>query len=471
MKKSTKIKTKELEKTLKLGLKPVWDILSVKEREAALKFSEDYKKFLDTAKTEREAVNDIVARVRKKGFSETPSGTPARYFRVNRGKNIALAVLGTKPLTEGFRIVISHIDAPRLDLKQAPVYEDVDLAMLRTHYYGGIKKYQWVSIPLAIHGVIIKKDGSKLILTLGEDERDPVFTICDLLPHLSHKAQDNKKLGDAIIGEKLTLIAGSLPFPDPEAKERFKLNLLDLLYKRWGIIEADFLSAEIEVVPAFKARDVGFDESLVGAYGQDDRVCAYCNLQGILSLKKAPELTSVALFMDKEEIGSDGNTGSKSRFLEVFINDLLRLSGITPNSEALREALFNAKALSADVNGAINPNYQDVHEKQNAARLGYGVCLTKFTGGGGKYSSNDASAEYVGEIRNLFDANGVVWQMGELGKVDEGGGGTIAKYLAEYGMDMIDCGTALLGMHSPFEIASKLDIYETYKAYKAFFEG
>ena len=467
----TSTQSKKLEKILKMDLKPAWDVLSVKERKTALKFSEDYKKFLDTAKTEREAVIDIVTRAQKKGFSEIPSGKPARYLRINRGKNVALAVLGEKPLIEGFRIIISHIDSPRLDLKQAPVYEDVDLAMLRTHYYGGIKKYQWVSIPLAIHGVIIKKDGSKLILTLGEDENDPVFTICDLLPHLSHKAQDSKKLADAIIGEKLTLLAGSIPFPDPDVKERFKLNLLDLLNKKWGIIEEDLLSAEIEVVPAFKARDVGFDKSLVGGYGQDDRVCAYCSLQGLFSLRKAPELTSVAFFVDKEEIGSDGNTGAKSRFIEVIISDLLRLSGTTPSSEALREALFNAKALSADVNGAVNPNYQDVHEKQNAARAGYGVCLTKFTGGGGKYSSNDASAEYVGEIRNLLNAKGVVWQMGELGKIDEGGGGTIAKYLAEYGMDMIDCGTALLGMHSPFEIASKMDIYETYKAYKAFFEG
>jgi len=468
---AAKKKTKEIEKTLKLSPKPVWDVLTQKERKTALDFSKGYKKFLDAARTEREAVREIVTMAKAKGFSETPSKKPLKYLKINREKSIALAVIGKKPLTEGFRIVTSHIDAPRLDLKQNPLYEDVDLALLRTHYYGGIKKYQWVAIPLAIHGTIIKKDGTKLNLVLGEDDKDPVFTICDLLPHLSHKTQDTKKLRDAIVGEKLTILVGSIPFPDEEAKERFKLNILDILNKRWGLVEEDFLSAEIEVVPAFKTRDVGFDESLIGGYGQDDRVCAYCSLQAILSVEKQPEWTSIALFLDKEEIGSDGNTGAKSTFLELVVSDLFRLQKKNPTSEALRQALFNAKALSADVNGAINPNYQDVHEKQNAARLGYGVCVTKFTGSGGKYNANDASAEYVGEIRRLFNENGVVWQMAELGKVDEGGGGTIAKYLAEYGMDMIDCGTVLLGMHSPFEISSKMDVYETFKAYKVFYIG
>ncbi len=468
---AAKKKPKEIEKTLKLSPKPVWDVLTQKERKTALDFSKGYKKFLDAARTEREAVREIVTMAKAKGFSETPSKKPLKYLKINREKSIALAVIGKKPLTEGFRIVTSHIDAPRLDLKQNPLYEDVDLALLRTHYYGGIKKYQWVAIPLAIHGTIIKKDGTKLNLVLGEDDKDPVFTICDLLPHLSHKTQDTKKLRDAIVGEKLTILVGSIPFPDEEAKERFKLNILDILNKRWGLVEEDFLSAEIEVVPAFKTRDVGFDESLIGGYGQDDRVCAYCSLQAILSVEKQPEWTSIALFLDKEEIGSDGNTGAKSTFLELVVSDLFRLQKKNPTSEALRQALFNAKALSADVNGAINPNYQDVHEKQNAARLGYGVCVTKFTGSGGKYNANDASAEYVGEIRRLFNENGVVWQMAELGKVDEGGGGTIAKYLAEYGMDMIDCGTVLLGMHSPFEISSKMDVYETFKAYKVFYIG
>jgi len=463
-------KTKELEKALKLSPKPVWDLLSAQKRKTALDFCKGYKAFLDRSKTEREAVQEILSLSKGKGFSESTSKAPLRYIRINRNKSVALSVLGSRPLTEGFRIIISHIDAPRLDLKQNPLYEDVDLALLRTHYYGGIKKYQWVAIPLAIHGTIIKKDGTKLTLTLGEDERDPVFTICDLLPHLSHKIQDSKKLQDAILGEKLTILAGSIPFPDAEAKDRFKLNILEILNKRWGLVEEDFLSAEIEVVPAFKARDIGFDKSLIGGYGQDDRVCAYCSLQAILSLQEKPEWTSIALFLDKEEIGSDGNTGAKSTFLELVVSDLCRITKLKPTSEIIRHGLFNAKAISADVNGAINPNYQDVHEKQNAAMVGYGVCLTKFTGSGGKYNANDASAEYVGEIRKLFNEKGVAWQMAELGKVDEGGGGTIAKYLAKYGMDMIDCGTALLGMHSPFEVSSKMDVYETYKAYKAFYE-
>jgi len=463
--------TKELEKTLKLTPRPVWDRLSDEERNAALAFCDGYKIFLDTSKTERETVANIVALARDKGFAETPTGPSSRILRTNRDKNVALAVMGQRPLTDGLRIVISHIDAPRLDLKQNPLYEDVDLSLLRTHYYGGIKKYQWVAIPLALHGTVIKQDGSTLTLTIGENEKDPVFTICDLLPHLSHKVQDSKKLQEAIIGEKLTLLAGSLPFPDEEAKERVKLNILKLLHDEWGLIEEDFLSAEIEIVPAFKTRDIGFDKSLIGGYGQDDRVCAYCSLQALLSLRQPPEWTCVALFLDKEEIGSDGNTGAKSTFLELVVSDLFKLAELPPTSDAMRRALFNAKAISADVNGAINPNYQDVHEKQNAARAGYGVCLTKFTGSGGKYNANDATAEYVGEIRRLFNKKGVIWQMAELGKVDEGGGGTIAKYLAEYGMDMIDCGTALLGMHSPFEVSSKMDVYETYKAYQAFFEG
>ena len=462
--------TKELEKNLKLNPKPVWDRLDEEERKTALAFCEGYKSFLDTSKTERETVTNIVALAQEKGFSTSPSGTPLKVLRTNREKNVALAIMGTRPLTDGLRIVISHIDAPRLDLKQNPLYEEVDLTLLRTHYYGGIKKYQWVAIPLAIHGTIIKRDGTKLTLNLGEEETDPVFTICDLLPHLSHKIQDSKKLGEAIVGEKLTLLAGSLPFPDEEAKERFKLNILKLLNDRWGLVEEDFLSAEIEVVPAFKTRDIGFDKSLIGGYGQDDRVCAYTSLQALLSLSTPPTWTCVTLFLDKEEIGSDGNTGAKSTFLELVVSDLFKLAGLPPTSEAIRQALFNAKAMSADVNGAINPNYQDVHEKQNAAKIGYGVCLTKFTGSGGKYNANDATAEYVGEIRHLFNTKGVVWQMAELGKVDEGGGGTIAKYLAEYGMDMIDCGTALLGMHSPFEVSSKMDVYETYRAYQAFYE-
>jgi aspartyl aminopeptidase len=440
-------------------------------RKECFLFAEEYKAFLDRVKTEREAVDEVLEYARKRRFREfSASGTKHRLYWVNKNKNIALAALGRRPLSEGARIVVSHIDSPRLDLKQNPLYEELDLGLLRTHYYGGIKKYQWVALPLALHGTIIKKDGTRLNLRLGEEPGDPVFTVCDLMPHLSRRIQDEKKLREAIQGEKLTILAGSIPFPDEEAKERVKLNLLDFLHSRYGLVEEDFLSAELELVPAHGAREVGFDKSLVGAYGQDDRLCAYASLRAIESVK-TPEYANLALFLDKEETGSEGNTGAKSKFLEWIVADLLRFSGQGLSEMALREVLFRSKALSADVDGAMDPNYQDVHEKQNAARIGYGVCLSKFTGIGGKYDSSDASAEYVAEIRKLFNDHGITWQMAELGKVDEGGGGTVAKYLASYGMDIIDCGAPLLGMHSPFEVASKVDIYETFRAYKVFFEG
>ena len=466
-----KKKTKQVEQTLKLRGKLAWDRLPETFRKECFLFSEEYKAFLDRAKTEREAVVEILGYARNRGFRDSSaSGRKRRLSWVNKHKNVALATLGRRPLSEGMRIVVSHVDSPRLDLKQNPLYEDLDLGLLRTHYYGGIKKYQWVALPLALHGTIIKKDGSRLELRLGEEHGDPVFTVCDLMPHLSRKTQDEKKLREAILGEKLTILAGSIPFPDEEAKERIKLNLLDFLHSRYGLVEEDFLSAELELVPAHGAREVGFDNSLVGAYGQDDRLCAYASLRAIDSVK-APQYASLALFLDKEEIGSEGNTGAKSKFLEWIVADLLKLSGEELSDMVLRQVLFRSKALSADVDGAMDPNYQDVHEKQNAAKIGYGVCLSKFTGVGGKYASSDASAEYVAEIRKLFNDHRIAWQMGELGKVDEGGGGTVAKYLASYGMDIIDCGAPLLGMHSPFEVASKVDIYETFKAYKVFFEG
>jgi aspartyl aminopeptidase len=386
---------------------------------------------------------------------------------VNKEKSIALTVLGKAPLAEGVRIIISHIDSPRIDLKQNPLYEEADMALLRTHYYGGIKKYQWVTIPLSLHGLVAKADGSALNVEIGEDPADPVFVINDLLPHLSGKAQDQKKITEAIEGEKLTVLAGSLPFPDPEAKERVKLRVMDLLHQKYGLVEEDFTSAELELVPAMKARDVGFDRSLLGSYGQDDRVCAYTSLQAILSLPDPPR-TVVTLFVDKEEIGSDGNTGAKSLFLESILRALIQQSGLPVSEALLKEVLANSKALSADVQAALDPNYPEVHEKQNAGKLGYGVCLEKSTGHRGKSGASDARAEYVGEIRRIFNENKVAWQMTEIGKVDEGGGGTVAKYLAVYGMDIIDCGPAVLSMHSPFEVASKADIFETYKAYRAF---
>ncbi len=463
-----KKKVEGLRKRLVRKPQSVWDVLGPRERKKAFEYAERYKEFLDVAKTEREAVGMIEASARKKGFKKiTEAGPGRKFYQINRNKSIALAVLGKRPLASGLNLVVSHIDAPRLDIKQNPLYEEVDLAFLKTHYYGGIKKYQWLARPLAIHGTILKKNGTALDVKIGEAENDPVFTIADLLPHLSRKVQADKKVSEAFEGEKLNVLVGSLPLGDDETKERFKLGVLGYLFSAYGLIEEDLMSAEIEIVPAGKARDVGWDRGLVGAYGQDDRVCACASVEAMWEVKST-DATAVALFTDKEEIGSDGSTGAKSRFLEDFVAGLFEVTGQEATGRALRSCLMNSKALSADVNSALDPDYQEVHEKRNAARIGYGVCITKFAGSGGKYGSSDANAEYLAEIRKLFNDNKVVWQTGELGKVDEGGGGTIAKFLAIHGMEVLDCGTPILSMHSPFEIASKADIYMTYKAYRAF---
>jgi aspartyl aminopeptidase len=457
----------------KLIRKPrlVWDVLGMKEKQQAFRFADKYKCFLDSAKTEREAVNAIVDFAEKKGYADITKGSTGRkYYKVHKNKSIALAVLGKDPLESGTNLVVSHIDAPRLDLKQNPLYEEVDLAFLKTHYYGGIKKYQWLARPLALHGTVLKQDGSSMHIRIGESRDDPVFTIADLLPHLAHKVQADKKVSEAFQGEKLNLVVGSLPLGDDDTKERFKLAVLDHLFSEYGIIEEDLISAELEIVPSGRARDIGWDRGLVGAYGQDDRVCAYTSLVAVGETTK-PTRTAVALFTDKEEIGSDGSTGAKSRFLEDFMADLFEVSGQKANGKNLRSCLSHSQALSADVNCALDPDYQEVHEKRNAAKIGYGVCMTKFTGSRGKYGSSDANAEYLGKIRKVFNDSGVVWQTGELGRVDEGGGGTIAKFLAVYGMEVLDCGTPILSMHSPFEISGKGDIYMTYKAYRVFFNS
>ncbi len=460
-----KDETKELEKKLKMQGKLGWDRLETAEREEVFRFAEGYKKFLDAAKTEREAVEAIARAAGDAGVPEGPQ--KGRFFVVNKAKSIGFVIPGRAPVEEGLRIIISHLDSPRIDLKQNPLFEETDMALLRTHYYGGIKKYQWVTIPLALHGLIIKADGSSVNLELGEDPQDPVLVINDLLPHLSAKAQDQKKVTEAIEGEKLTALAGSLPFPDTEAKERMKLRIMDLLHEKYGLVEEDFTSAELELVPAMKARDVGLDRSLVGGYGQDDRASAYTSLQAVLSVQNPPR-TVLALFVDKEEIGSEGSTGAQSLFIDEVVRLLIERSGETVSESLVKSALARSKALSADVDSAIDPNFPEVHEKQNAGRIGYGVCLEKFTGHRGKSGASDARAEYVGEIRRLFNAQNVAWQMTELGKVDEGGGGTVAKFLAKYGMDIIDCGAPVLSMHSPYEVTSKVDIYHTYKAYLAF---
>ena len=467
--KLSKKKLEELRKRLVRKPQLVWDLVKPGEKKKIFEFAERYKGFLDAAKTEREGVQAIEAFAKKNGFKDiSKGGSGKKFYKINKNKGIALAVLGKSPLSSGINFIASHIDSPRLDLKQNPLYEEVDLAFLKTHYYGGIKKYQWLARPLAIHGTVLKKDGSALNLHIGETRNDPVFTIADLLPHLSHKLQSDKKVSEAFEGEKLNVLVGSLPLGDDETKERFKLAVLEYLFSAYGVIEEDLMSAEIEIVPAGRARDVGLDRGLVGAYGQDDRSCAYASMEALGGVE-TPERAAVALFMDKEEIGSDGSTGAKSRFLEDFVSDLFEVAGQEASAKTLRSCLMKSRALSADANAALDPDYQEVHEKRNAARIGYGVCITKFTGSRGKYGSSDANAEYVADIRRLFNENKVVWQTGEIGKVDEGGGGTIAKFLAVYGMEVLDCGTPILSMHSPLEIASKADIYMTYKAYDAFF--
>jgi aspartyl aminopeptidase len=436
-------------------LKSGWEILQGKEGRVEA-YCREYLSFLSQVKTEREAVSYIKDKAsRDKGL----------VVFENRGKALALCRAGTRPLADGVRIVIAHLDSSRIDLKANPLYEDTELAMLKTHYYGGIKKYQWLARPLALHGVVVKEDGRLVRIVFGEDENEPCLTIEDLLPHLAGKAQYGKKLEDAFVGEKLNLICGSRP--DLKAKEeKVKMQILTLLHKKYGIVEQDFVSADLEIVPAGPAREVGLDASMIGAYGQDDRVCSWAAFAAVLDAGKAP-VTTIVLLVDKEEIGSDGNTGAKSMFIEEALwalGDKLR-EDINP-----ARVLFRSKAISGDANGALDPDYPEVHEKSNAARMGYGICVTKFTGARGKVGSSEAHAEYVGWLRSVLNRKGVPWQTGELGKVDEGGGGTVAKFLAEYGMDIVDAGPPLLSMHAPFELASKVDCYSTYLAYRAFME-
>ncbi len=459
----------QLRDRVMLTPKLVWDLADQAMRSAIFAYCDRYKSFLDDAKTEREAVNEIQRQVQALGWVDlTQKSSGGRGFYNYRGKSIVLVVPGRRPLSAGLRLVGSHIDSPRLDLKPYPLYEDTELTFLKTHYYGGIKKYQWLARPLAIHGVILKTDGTAVELKVGEDPGDPVFTVLDLLPHLARKAQMDKKVSEAFEGEKLNVLVGSLPLGNADTKDRCKLFLLKFLEEKYGIREEDLVSGELEMVPAGPARDLGWDRSLVGGYGQDDRACGYASLAAILDLQE-PEYTCMALFYDKEETGSDGNTSAKSCLLEEVVELLLERQGENPQGR--RRVLMASRAISADVTGAIDPDWPEVHEKRNAARLGYGVGVAKYGGSGGKYSTSEANAEYVGWLRRIFQENGVVWQSGQLGKVDEGGGGTIAKFLAIHGLEIIDCGTPLLSMHSPFEVASKADLFMTFKAYQAFFQA
>jgi len=463
------------EAELSIQKRSIWDTADPSRKKEIESISKDYREFISSVKTERMATDELVAILDKAGFKPLDrvkkwrAGT--RVYLTNRGKNVAAAVLGKDPITDGANLVAAHSDSPRLDLKQNPLYEDVDtkLALFKTHYYGGIKKYQWVNIPLSIHGKVILGNGKEVDIHIGEDPDDPVFTICDLLPHLYRKKQAERKLPEGITGEELNVLLASLPFEEKKSKKKVKLWVLDYLNRTYGMVEEDFVSAELEVVPAGPAREIGFDRSMIGGYGQDDRICAYTCIRALSGIR-SPSRTAMALIIDKEEIGSDGATSIKSRFLEDFYSKLLELRDPDYPDRMLRESLSGTKAISSDVNGAVNPSFKDVHELQNAARMGFGICITKYTGSGGKYSSNDASAEFMGLIRRVMNQGGVPWQTGELGKVDQGGGGTIAKFLAEHNMDVVDAGPALISMHSPMEISSKADVWSSYKAYIAFFE-
>ena len=424
-------------------------------------YAEGYKDFLDRAKTEREAVETAIELAKNNGFFEFDRNKKYnagdKVYINNRGKSIALAVIGREAVESGVNISAAHIDSPRLDLKPNPLYEELELALFKTHYYGGIKKYQWTAIPLSLHGVFVLKDGTVKKVSIGEEEDEPKFVINDLLPHLAQE-QSKRTLSEGIKGEELNVLIGSHPFKDEKGSELVKLNILKLLNEKYGITEDDFLSAELEIVPAFKATDIGLDRSMVGAYGQDDRVCAYPALTAVMSVKN-PEKTALAILADKEEVGSMGNTGLESDFLRYVIGDLALMQG-GDGTVAVR----NSKCLSADVNAGIDPTFQDVMERRNASRLNYGVVVTKYTGARGKSGTSDASAEYMASIRKLLDENGIIWQSGELGRVDLGGGGTVAQFIANMGVDVVDLGVPVLSMHAPFETTAKLDIYMCHRA-------
>ena len=445
--------------------KNYFTVASKEERKAIFDYAEGYKTFLDNAKTEREACEVAVKMAKDAGFTEYKFGDKLgagdkKYF-VNRGKSVVVFRVGTKNLEEdGFRLIASHIDAPRVDIKQNPLYEEAGLCFLKTHYYGGIKKYQWTTIPLALHGVVVLKNGKKVEIKVGEDPADPVFYIDDLLPHLG--AEQMAKGGAKIIeGEQLNVVVGSMPYDDEKVEKKIKLTVLNILNEKYGMCEEDFISAELSAVPAYPARDIGFDRALIGAYGHDDRVCAYPALTAVLNNES--EHTVVAMLVDKEEIGSEGNTGMQSRIYSDLLEDICEAMGAS-----FRKTRYVSKCLSSDVTAAYDPNFASVYERMNSAMLACGTCMNKFTGARGKSGSNDANAEFVGEVRAMFESDGVVWQTAELGKVDAGGGGTVAKFLANLNIDTVDLGVPVISMHAPWELISKADLYSNYRAFIAF---
>ena len=445
-----------------------WNL--VENKENIFNYANGYIKFMNASKTEREIIKESKKIAESNGFKDINNFNTLKagdkVYYINREKSMYLAVIGKESIENGLNIIGAHGDSPRLDLKPNPIYEDGEFAYFKTHYYGGIKKYQWTTIPLSIHGVIVKTNGEKIEINIGEDEDDPIFTITDLLPHLAQD-QMEKKLKNGIDGEDLKLLIGSIPY-EKNVPEAVKLNILDILNRKYGIVEADFLSSEIELVPAMRCRSMGFDESMVAGYGQDDKVCVYAELTALVDMKEIPNRTAVGIISDKEEIGSMGNTGMESHVFDTFISEILNKLGV--NRPNLIDKVFcNSKMLSADVDAGFDPIYANVSEKNNAAHLGRGVGLNKYTGARGKSGASDANAEFVAEVRKIFEKNNIRYQISELGRVDVGGGGTIAYILANKGIDVIDCGVPVLSMHSPYEVTSKFDIYEAYQGYKAFF--
>lgn len=446
-----------------------WKTASEEKRQNIFNFAQNYMNFLNKAKTEREFIARATEVAKEHGFRDIMEFDNLKagdkiYFN-NRGKSMYLGIIGSESIENGLHIIGSHVDSPRLDLKPNPLSEDTGFAYFKTHYYGGIKKYQWTTIPLGIHGVIVKKDGEKITVNIGEDENDPIFTITDLLPHLAQQ-QMEKKLKDGVEGENLKLLIGSIPYDDKSAKEKVKLNILNILNKKYGIVESDLLSSELELIPAFKARSLGFDESMVAAYGQDDKVCAYSSFAAMMSLSEVKS-TAICILSDKEEIGSMGNTGMESHTFDFFISEILNKLGVNrPN--LLDKVFCFSKMLSSDVDAGYDPIFASVSDKENAGFLGRGITLNKYTGARGKSGASDANAEYVAWVRNVLEKNDIRYQISELGKVDVGGGGTIAYILADKGVDVIDCGVPVLSMHSPYEVTSKYDIYSAFETYKAF---
>lgn len=474
--------------TEKFEYKNWWKNAAPEAKEAAFQFCSGYLSFLNQHKTEREVVAFTEALCKANGFMDLNDAIQkgerlqpgTKVYQNIRGKALVMAVIGTEPMEKGINIVASHVDSPRLDFKQTPFYEDTDMVLAKTHYYGGIKKYQWVCIPLALHGVVVLKSGEIININVGEKDTDPSFVITDLLPHLAHE-QMNKRMSEAVNGEGLNVVLGAMPLAGETEesgekskdnhKDPVKMNLLKILKETYGVEEADFVSAEIEVVPAMPAKEVGFDRSMIGGYGQDDRVCAYGAIQALLGLREQPVRTAMVYLSDKEEVGSMGNTGAQSAGLTHCIAELCALTAPVYSDLVTKRCFANSALLSADVSAAVDPNYKDAQDKLNATYFTKGVVLEKYTGSKGKSGANDANPEFIAALRAIYDEHQVAWQTGELGKVDLGGGGTIAQFMANLGMQVIDCGVPVLSMHSPFELTCKADIYNAYLAYGAFLKA